>query len=70
MRAMAEAVTGMEVEMTDGIRVVRGEGWALVLPDPSEPIVQVFAEGDDAESARALLTEYTNVVEQAIATGA
>ena len=59
--------SGMDVEMTEGIRVTRADGWALVLPDPSEPIVQVYAEGDDAESARALLTEYTGVVEEAIA---
>jgi mannose-1-phosphate guanylyltransferase/phosphomannomutase len=69
MRAMAEAVTGMDVVMTEGIRVVRDDGWALVLPDPSEPLVQVYAEGPDSEAARALLGEYTSVVETAIAAG-
>jgi mannose-1-phosphate guanylyltransferase/phosphomannomutase len=69
MRAMSEAVVGMDVEMTEGIRVHRDDGWALVLPDPSEPLVQVFAEGSDGESARALLAQYTGVVETAIAQG-
>ncbi|HEX9094116.1 MAG TPA: sugar phosphate nucleotidyltransferase [Coriobacteriia bacterium] len=69
MRKMAEAVSGMDVEMTEGIRVERDDGWALVLPDPGEPIVQVFAEGGDAEGARALVAEYSAVVEEAIAAG-
>jgi mannose-1-phosphate guanylyltransferase/phosphomannomutase len=65
MRAMAEAVSGLEVEMTEGIRVAVDGGWALVLPHPSEPYVRVFAEGDDDESARELLSRYTSVVEEA-----
>jgi mannose-1-phosphate guanylyltransferase/phosphomannomutase len=70
MRAMSESVAGLEVEMTEGIRVERDGGWALVLPDPSEPIVQVFAEAEDADSARALLSEYTEMVEHTIEAGA
>jgi mannose-1-phosphate guanylyltransferase/phosphomannomutase len=66
MRAMSEATAGLETEMTDGIRVARERGWALVLPDPSEPLVHVFAEGDDADSAHALLSEYTHMVEEAV----
>ncbi len=69
MREMAESVSGLEVEMTEGIRVERGQGWALMLPDPADPIVHVFAEGADAASARALLDEYTEVVERAIRAG-
>jgi len=65
MRAMAEAVSGLEVEMTEGIRVAVDGGWALVLPHPSEPYVRVFAEGDDEEGARALLARYTALVEGA-----
>jgi mannose-1-phosphate guanylyltransferase/phosphomannomutase len=63
---MSEATAGLETEMTDGIRVARERGWALVLPDPSEPLVHVFAEGDDADSAHALLSEYTHMVEEAV----
>jgi mannose-1-phosphate guanylyltransferase / phosphomannomutase len=65
MRAMAEAVAGLEVEMTEGIRVAVDGGWAIVLPHASEPYVQVFAEGSDEDGARALLARYTAVVEAA-----
>jgi mannose-1-phosphate guanylyltransferase/phosphomannomutase len=67
MRAMSEATAGLETQMTDGIGVKRDGGWALVLPDPAEPLVHVFAEGEDVESAHALLSEYTRLVEEAAA---
>jgi mannose-1-phosphate guanylyltransferase/phosphomannomutase len=65
MRAMSEATAGLETQTTDGIGVRVDGGWALVLPDPSEPLVHVFAEGEDEESARALLSRYTRLVEDA-----
>jgi mannose-1-phosphate guanylyltransferase/phosphomannomutase len=64
MREMATAVSGMDVEMTEGIRVKRDGGWALVLPDPAEPLVHVFAEGPADEVSHALLSEYTVLVER------
>jgi mannose-1-phosphate guanylyltransferase/phosphomannomutase len=63
MREIALSVAGLEVEMTEGIRVERDGGWALVLPDPAEPLVHVFAEGPDAITAHGLLVEYTGLVE-------
>jgi len=69
MREVAVAVSGFEVEMTEGIRVERDGGWALVLPDPAEPQVHVFAEGPDADAARALLGEYTSIVERVVSAG-
>jgi mannose-1-phosphate guanylyltransferase/phosphomannomutase len=65
MRAMAEAVSGLEVEMTEGIRVDLDGGWALVLPHASEPYVQVFAEGDDDAGTRTLLARFSGIVEGA-----
>jgi mannose-1-phosphate guanylyltransferase/phosphomannomutase len=67
MRAISEETAGLETQLTDGIGVKVGSGWALVLPDPSEPLVHVFAEGESAESAQALLSEYARLVEEAAA---
>jgi mannose-1-phosphate guanylyltransferase/phosphomannomutase len=62
MRQVAESSTGLDVEMTEGIRVAGDGGWALILPDSQDPVVQVFAEGeDDAASAR-LLDRYATLV--------
>ena len=40
-----------------------GGGWALVLPDPSEAVTRVWAEGRDAATAADLVTRWAEVVE-------
>jgi len=42
-----------------------GRGWILVLPDPSEAVTHLWAEGDDADTAQSLLDEWAAVVERA-----
>ncbi len=40
-----------DVDLVDGIRVRRDGGWVLVLPDASDPKMNVYAEGrDDAQA--------------------
>jgi mannose-1-phosphate guanylyltransferase / phosphomannomutase len=52
MRVLAERLQDREVELTDGIKVLDERGWAQVLPDPDEPIVHIYAEGEtDQDSA-------------------
>jgi mannose-1-phosphate guanylyltransferase/phosphomannomutase len=62
MRGMAEAVAHLPVEMTEGIRATVGDGWVLVLPHATEPVVTLFVEGADAGTANALLEEYRTIV--------
>jgi mannose-1-phosphate guanylyltransferase/phosphomannomutase len=66
MRAVTEASAGLDADYTEGVRVRMEEGWALVLPHATEPLVTVYAEGTDAETADALVGEWTTVVERAI----
>jgi mannose-1-phosphate guanylyltransferase/phosphomannomutase len=66
MRTVVEAAGGREVDTTDGVRVVEpGRGWALVLPDPSDAVTHLWAEGRDADTAQELLDEWAAVVERA-----
>jgi mannose-1-phosphate guanylyltransferase/phosphomannomutase len=46
-----------------GVEVAPGGGWALVLPDPSEALTHVWAEGRDPAQATDLLTRWAEVVE-------
>jgi mannose-1-phosphate guanylyltransferase / phosphomannomutase len=62
MRGVGEAFAGLPVEMTDGIRAEMDDGWVLVLPHPTEPVVTLFAEGPDAESADRLLGRQSELV--------
>ncbi|MUL44212.1 NTP transferase domain-containing protein [Streptomonospora sp. PA3] len=66
MRAVVEAAEGRDVDTTDGVRVVEPDGsWALVLPDTSEAVTHLWAEGPDSDTAQRLLEEWAQVVEQA-----
>jgi mannose-1-phosphate guanylyltransferase / phosphomannomutase len=52
MRVLTERLKGREVDLLDGIKVYEDRGWAQVLPDPDEPLLHIYAEGEtDAESA-------------------
>ena len=64
MRTVLEATAGLEVDTTDGVRVVEPDGgWVLVLPDPAEAVTHVWAEGKDAAQAADLVTHWAEVVE-------
>ena len=66
MRRVVEAAGDRLLDMTDGVRVVEEDGrWALVLPDPSEPVTHLWAEGPDTATAQATLEDWTAVVEEA-----
>jgi mannose-1-phosphate guanylyltransferase/phosphomannomutase len=67
MRAVSEASAGRNVEMTEGIRMDVDGGWVLVLPDAMDPVVYVYAEADDEETALRLLEETAGVVARAAA---
>lgn len=66
MRSVVEAAGDRMLDTTDGVRVVTDDGrWALVLPDPSDAVTHVWAEGGDQDGAQALLEEWAQVVERA-----
>jgi mannose-1-phosphate guanylyltransferase / phosphomannomutase len=66
MRTVVEAAADREVDTTDGVRVVEPDGgWVLVLPDPEEAVMHLWAEGADADSAQALLDHWAAIAERA-----
>jgi len=66
MRSVVEAAGDRELDTTDGVRIVEPDGgWVLVLPDPSEAVTHLWAEGRDAASASALLQHWGDIVEGA-----
>src|SRR5581483_1062599 len=50
--------------LVDGVKVVRPDGWALVLPDHEQPSTHVWAEADNDETARQLAREYGRMIRQ------
>jgi mannose-1-phosphate guanylyltransferase/phosphomannomutase len=58
MRTVMEWTKDREVLLVDGVKVHYDNGWALVLPDPEEPLTHVWAEADTEADARARAQEY------------
>jgi mannose-1-phosphate guanylyltransferase / phosphomannomutase len=60
MRTLMERLTeeGAELVLVDGIKVVSEAGWALVVPDPEDPVTHVWAEGSDLAQSEALVSAY------------
>ncbi|HEV3400591.1 MAG TPA: hypothetical protein VG078_02125, partial [Acidimicrobiales bacterium] len=58
MRRLVEVVKDDEVLLVDGVKVLRGSAWALVLPDPEEPLTHVWAEAESDDHAHELVDEW------------
>jgi mannose-1-phosphate guanylyltransferase/phosphomannomutase len=64
MRTLVERVADRELVLVDGVKVMHDAGWALVLPDPEEPLTHVWAEGASDAEARSLAQEYARRIRQ------
>jgi len=67
MRTVTEDSADYEADLTEGVRLLHDDGWVLILPDSSEPTVNIWAEGPNAEATRARAARWQRVVEDAIA---
>jgi mannose-1-phosphate guanylyltransferase/phosphomannomutase len=63
MRLLNEQLAGRDLDLTDGIKLLGERGWAQVLPDPDEPLLHLYAEGDTAEASQELELELRERVE-------
>ena len=59
MRTVMEWTKDREVLLVDGVKVLDDDGWALVFPDPEEPLTHVWAEAGTDADARARAQEYS-----------
>jgi mannose-1-phosphate guanylyltransferase/phosphomannomutase len=63
MRTLMERFQGRDLILVDGIKVLEDDGWALVLPDPEEPLTHVWAEAPSAAQAESRAQEYATRLE-------
>jgi len=66
MRAVSEATTGLNTDLTEGVRINYADGWALILPHASEPTVTVWAEADGDREAAERAAHWLGVAQAAI----
>jgi mannose-1-phosphate guanylyltransferase/phosphomannomutase len=64
MRRVVEDVKDHELLLVDGVKILHDDGWALILPDPDEPVTHVWAEGPADADARRLAQEYARRIRQ------
>jgi mannose-1-phosphate guanylyltransferase/phosphomannomutase len=64
MRKVVEAAKDREVVLVDGVKILHEDGWALILPDPDEPVTHVWSEGPSDAEARHLAQEYARRIRQ------
>jgi mannose-1-phosphate guanylyltransferase/phosphomannomutase len=64
MRTLVERSGDRELVLVDGVKILHDDGWALVLPDPEEPLTHVWAEAPSEGEARDLAQEYARRIRQ------
>jgi mannose-1-phosphate guanylyltransferase/phosphomannomutase len=66
MREVMERAGTRETELIDGVKVIDGERWALVLPDPDEALTHVWAEAASDVEARRVAREHIERIRQVL----
>jgi len=64
MRVLNERLSGRDLDLTDGIKLFDERGWAQVLPDPDEPVIHLYAEGETREQSEELAREVRALVDE------
>lgn len=66
MRYLVETHPAETLELIDGVKVkdLASDNWTLILPDASEPLVHIFANGGDREWVDATLREYRQRIQE------
>jgi mannose-1-phosphate guanylyltransferase/phosphomannomutase len=58
MRMVMEWAKDRDLLLVDGVKVLHDDGWALIFPDPEEPLTHVWAEAATDADGRARAQEY------------
>ncbi len=68
MRHLVETHPAEKLELTDGVKIInpQNDNWVLVLPDAGEPLVHIYANGDDRTVVDKDLADYRKRVQEFI----
>lgn len=62
--SVIDYVSGRKTDEMDGIKVIEKDGWALIRPSGTEPIVRVYGQSKDYEKAKKLNREFVELIEK------
>jgi mannose-1-phosphate guanylyltransferase/phosphomannomutase len=66
MRVLNERFADGNVDLRDGIKIFDDRGWVHVQPDPDEPLIHIYAEGETEDASRELEGELEGLVGELI----
>lgn len=59
-----EFISGSEVDRTDGFKVHEADGWALIRPSGTEPIVRIYGHARSMKRASEIAEKYTGIIKK------
>lgn len=60
------AQSGLNMDQTDGVKIIDGEAWTLVVPDAAEPTVHILSEDVSLDAARVRVEEMVGILEPVV----
>jgi mannose-1-phosphate guanylyltransferase/phosphomannomutase len=64
MRTLLEHLKDRDVVLVDGVKVIHEDGWALVIPDPEDPVTHIWSEADSGREALTRAQDYARRIRQ------
>lgn len=63
MEKLLKKIDAERIDTTDGIKAYFKDGWVLIRPSGTEPIIRIYAESKKEEMAKEIAQKYSNMVE-------
>lgn len=64
MEKLKEKIDAKKFDFTDGIKAFFDDGWVLIRPSGTEPIIRIYAEGKSQKDAEKIAEKYKKMVEK------
>jgi mannose-1-phosphate guanylyltransferase/phosphomannomutase len=64
MGMLSSESDGKSVELIDGVKIINSSSWILLMPDASQPLIHVYAEGESVRERDRLIQNYSEKIRQ------
>jgi mannose-1-phosphate guanylyltransferase/phosphomannomutase len=64
MGMLSSESEGKSIELIDGVKITNNNSWILLMPDASQPLIHVYAEGESVKERDRLIQNYSEKIRQ------